>query len=174
MAPACRAVHVADTGVLTWRESTSRDQDFLRLVFASAREHSAAMSRLDPVERGRALDREFESRQTSYRIDFPHVRFHVLELDGRAIGRCYLEDVPRGLFVVDLILLPPWRGRGLGTVLLEGLIAEAGATGRTVRLHVEKTNQRAFGLYLRLGFTVVGELPLHRLLEHPGRGPRLS
>ncbi|MFB0840468.1 MULTISPECIES: GNAT family N-acetyltransferase [unclassified Arthrobacter] len=52
--------------------------------------------------------------------------------------------------------LPGHRGRGVGTALMEGLIALASARGlRAISLSVEDGN-RARVLYERLGFRKVG------------------
>ena len=52
---------------------------------------------------------------------------------------------------IDIALLPAHRGQGLGAALLRDLIDEAAAAGKTVSLHVEKSNP-AMRLYGRLGF----------------------
>jgi predicted GNAT family acetyltransferase len=57
---------------------------------------------------------------------------------------------------VDIALTPPYRGRGLGTRLLRGLIAEAEQSGRPLSLHVE-THNPARRLYERLGFRPAGD-----------------
>ena len=43
------------------------------------------------------------------------------------------------LLVIDIALLPQWRGRGLGTALLEWVCAQAHAAGKSVTVAVEKT-----------------------------------
>ncbi len=50
-----------------------------------------------------------------------------------------------------------WRGRGVGTLLLAGLLTEARGSGyRAVSLSVSRRNERAMRLYEQLGFRVVG------------------
>ena len=57
---------------------------------------------------------------------------------------------------MDIALLPEYRGRGIGTALLEELLVEADATGRRVTIHVERFNP-ARRLYERLGFVEAGD-----------------
>jgi ribosomal protein S18 acetylase RimI-like enzyme len=71
---------------------------------------------------------------------------------------------PGEIRVVDLALLPPWRGRGIGGRLLRELLAEAAAAGLPVRVHVERTNP-ALRLYARLGFAPAAELGPYLRLE---------
>jgi ribosomal protein S18 acetylase RimI-like enzyme len=52
---------------------------------------------------------------------------------------------------------PQWRGRGVGSVLLTGLVERATARGmRALSLSVEDGNHAARALYERHGFRVVG------------------
>lgn len=70
---------------------------------------------------------------------------------------------------MDLALVADARGQGLGTALLQGLLADADAEGRTVVLHVARDNP-AQRLYLRLGFVVTGEDALTLRLERAAGG----
>ena len=60
------------------------------------------------------------------------------------------------------------RGRGIGTSLLEGLIAESEESDRKLSIHVESNNP-ARSLYERLGFAPVGENGVYLLMERPPR-----
>jgi ribosomal protein S18 acetylase RimI-like enzyme len=146
------------------------DQDRLRDAYASSREHDPDLAQRHPESRREILEQEFSSRQHAYRIDFPGVVYYLLEWDGAPAGRLYLQLASTVVFVVDLVLFPPWRGRGHGTALLQELIDSAHASGRPVRLHVAKTNHRAAALYQRLGFQAIDELPRHWLLDLPPLG----
>ena len=69
--------------------------------------------------------------------------------------------------IVDIAIAPGYRGRGAGTALLGGLIAEASAAGKVVELHVESTNP-AQRLYRRLGFVDAGDVsPYLRMQWRP-------
>jgi len=77
-----------------------------------------------------------------------------------------VEGQPVGLFkaprdglqweVLQVQLSPQWQRQGLGTLLLQRVIAEAQSAGATLRLSVIKANP-ARRLYERLGFAVVEE-----------------
>lgn len=58
----------------------------------------------------------------------------------------------------NLAVLPELRGRGLGTQLLEAIIAEAAHLGaELLTLEVRQSNTPALRLYARAGFERVGE-----------------
>ena len=56
-------------------------------------------------------------------------------------------------FIDEFYIAPDFRGKGLGTAVLELIRHEAGAMGvQALHLEVAKTNHRAKRLYERLGF----------------------
>jgi ribosomal protein S18 acetylase RimI-like enzyme len=67
------------------------------------------------------------------------------------VGRVYRATSDRTLYLLDIALVPEMRGRGVGTMLLGRLVAEADRDGLAMVLHVEPDNP-AKRLYLRLGF----------------------
>jgi ribosomal protein S18 acetylase RimI-like enzyme len=84
----------------------------------------------------------------------------------RAVGaawcRMFTADDPGYGYVADDVpelsigVSPGWRGRGIGTALLDRLISQARGRGmRAISLSVEDGN-RARALYERAGFNVVG------------------
>jgi len=75
-----------------------------------------------------------------------------------------LEWDGRDAFLTEFYLLPDFRGRGLGRLLLEAAEATARARGtRALHLMVRPENSRALSLYQRAGF----EEPPRRLLTKP-------
>lgn len=65
---------------------------------------------------------------------------------------------------MDIALLPPHRGRGVGSALLAALTAEAEAAGKPLTIHVERFNP-ALRLYQRLGFAAVEDKGVYLLLR---------
>ena len=85
---------------------------------------------------------------------------------GQAVGAAWLRlfsaDDPGYGFVdeatpeLSIALLPGYRGRGLGSRLMQALLAEAGQRFEQISLSVSKDNA-AKRMYERMGFVVVGE-----------------
>ena len=65
---------------------------------------------------------------------------------------------------MDIALLPGFRGGGIGTALLNDILAEGERTARPVTIHVESFNP-AQRLYARLGFVKVASNGVYYLLE---------
>jgi len=83
----------------------------------------------------------------------------------RPVGVAYLSfqwALERGgnvLWLEELYVLPEWRGRGIGTRLLQAALDAARARGcLAVELEVEASHARAANLYARAGFRA-----LHRV-----------
>lgn len=90
----------------------------------------------------------------------------MAEHDGEPVGAAWvrlLEQDAGGYGYVDdetpelaIAIEAPWRGRGVGTLLLQGMLHAAGRAGyEAVSLSVHARNP-ARRLYERAGFAVVG------------------
>lgn len=151
---------------LTLRPITEADRPFLARLYASTRADELAAVDWPQAEKDRFLAEQFRAQHAHYTAHYPEAAFDLLEKDGAAVGRLYLAWWARELRVIDIALLPEWRGRGLGSALMRGLIEAAAAAGKAVTIHVEKFNP-ALGLYRRLGFREVEDKGVYLLLEYP-------
>jgi ribosomal-protein-alanine N-acetyltransferase len=70
---------------------------------------------------------------------------------GRLVGYLIISRYVDAWHVMNVAVAPGHRRRGIGTTLLEELIAEADAGGKATSIHVERNNP-ALSLYSRLGF----------------------
>lgn len=140
------------------------DEDFLRELYGSAREEELAVVPWSPAEKQKFLDWQFQAQSSHYREHYPDASFQVILLDGALAGRLYVARSAGDIRVIDIALMPAYRGRNVGTTLLKGLMDEAGHCGKSVSLHVECFNP-AQRLYARLGFQKAGETGVYWLLE---------
>ena len=138
------------------RPVTAADTAFLRELFASTREVELALLPGGAAVRDSFLDMQCRAQARAYRDAYPRADHHIVEVGGVAAGRLYVDRGPEWLHVVDVSLLPDYRGQGLGAALVQGLLAEATAAGCGLCLTVEKANP-AVRLYQRLGLTVASE-----------------
>lgn len=164
---AAPAVVVGDQRVAL-RPVRDADRDFLREVYAAARAEELDQVAWPPGEREEFLRMQFDLQDAQYRGANPDGSFDVIEVDGRPAGRLYVDRRPDEIRIVDIALLPDFRGVGIGGRLLQGVLDEAADSGRTVSIHVEVHNPAA-RLYERLGFRPVAERGLYRLLEWSSR-----
>ena len=81
----------------------------------------------------------------------------LVDVDGVDAGVLVLRWEPDALYLSLIELLPAFQGRGVGTAVLQSLIARAAARGLPVTLHVLKANAAARRFYARHGFAVVAD-----------------
>lgn len=151
---------------LRLRPVTAADEAFLLEVYATTRLDELALVPWTDEQKAAFVAQQFHAQDIDYRRRFPSASFSVVSCDGEDVGRLYTLVMEDRLLVLDIALLPAWRGRRIGTKLLEDVIAEADGLGLRVELHVERWNA-ARTLYERLGFSVVGGDDVYLLMERP-------
>ena len=162
--------HPLALDAVTLRPETAADEDFLYVVYASTRTEELAVVPWTYEQKDAFLRQQYAAQYAHYHNSgyYPNPTFLIVEVGGHAAGRLYVHRSGGEILVVDIALLPAYRGAGIGSALLNDLLAEAGRTGAVVRLHVEPWN-RAVRLYERLGFRHTGEEGLYWTMERsPG------
>jgi ribosomal protein S18 acetylase RimI-like enzyme len=150
--------------MIALRPAGAADDAFLRRVYATTRADELAMVPWSDEQKAAFVDQQFRAQDIDYRRRFPHASFLVIEADGEPVGRLYTVVLEDQLLVLDIAVLPEWRGRHVGSQMLEDVIAEADRIGVPTALHVERWNA-ARRLYDRLGFTVTGGDEVYLLME---------
>ncbi|MDT7536506.1 MAG: hypothetical protein QOI82_91 [Actinomycetota bacterium] len=147
------------------RPSVEADRPFLYAVYASTRKEELAAVPWDEATKEAFLLQQATAQDDDYRARRPDGEFLVVAVDGIDVGRLYRTELPGDeLRLMDIALLPEWRGRGIGTWLIEELVAEARQRGLLLSLHVEHSNP-VRRLYERMGFTVAGEDAVNARME---------
>jgi GNAT superfamily N-acetyltransferase len=159
---------VAHPPAVAFRPIASDDAPFLYRVYASTREEELRPVPWTAAEKDAFLHQQFQAQHTYYQEHYEGARFEVILRDGQPIGRLYVARWADEIRIVDIALLPEHRGAGIGSGVLRGLLAEAAAAGKPVRIHVERLNP-ARRLYERLGFLPVEDKGVYYLMEwRPG------
>ncbi len=146
------------------RTAADTDEPFLRDLYASTRTEVADW----PDEPREAfLAHQFEAQRTGWSTTFPDSRHDVLLLDGRPIGRIWLDWSASECLIVDLALLPEHRRQGIGTQVVAELLAETDGAGVPTRAHVERMNTPSLAFWTRLGFEEIGGDALFAEIQRP-------
>jgi ribosomal protein S18 acetylase RimI-like enzyme len=141
------------------------DFPFLRHLFRTLRWEEFGPTLWPDEAKVAFLDQQFDFQQRHYATGFADAEFYLVERDAKPIGRFYVDRDSRNWYLIEISLLPDWRGRGLGSALI-GVLQDGVRVGRgdRISLNVETTNP-ARRLYARLGFVEVAP---------PDEFPRLS
>jgi GNAT superfamily N-acetyltransferase len=146
------------------RAAVPGDRPFLERVYASTREDELRLVPWSDEEKRAFVRQQFTFQDLHYRQEYTDAAFLVIEWDGRPVGRLYLDHRADEVRVVDIAVLPEWRGRGIGTALLQDVLREAARSGASVSIHVERGNG-ARRLYERLGFRPVDDNGVYVLMR---------
>jgi ribosomal protein S18 acetylase RimI-like enzyme len=139
----------------TLRLAQAGDDDFLFRVYASTRQEELAVTGWDEARIDAFLRAQFEAQNHHYELHYPQAERSVIQVDGADAGRLYVERAARLIEILDIALLPAYRGQGVGAVILRSLQREAAAGYKRLGIFVE-VNNPAQRLYRRLGFTEIG------------------
>jgi ribosomal protein S18 acetylase RimI-like enzyme len=122
----------------------------------------------DDAQKHTFLRMQYDAQDAWWRENYAQASFDVIVADGEPVGRLYVHRGESEIRIVDIALLPEYRGGGIGTRLLQDLVDEADAAGKSVTIHVERLNP-ALRLYERLGFSLAEDKGVHLLLERRAR-----
>lgn len=136
-------------------------------IYASTRATELAPLGWSVEQQHAFLHQQFEAQHAHYRHSYADAAFGVIMVGGEPAGRLYVGRWPEELRIIDIALLPQYRGAGVGTHLLRGLLEEAAGADKVVRIHVEKFNP-ALRLYQRLGFVPIEDRGMYWFMEAAG------
>ena len=106
-----------------------------------------------PVKSGSGeSDRQFKER---FKKTFLCNHALVLLIDGKRAGWLELEEDDAAIHMHQLHLVAAYRGRGIGSNIIDQISVIAADKSKLIRLEVLKKNTGALRLYKRLGFRVV-------------------
>lgn len=159
-----------NTAHIALRSIGAADLPFLFEVYASTRLAELAPFGWSADQQATFLAQQFEAQHHHYQAHYLNAEFLVILLDNQSIGRLYINRASDELRIVDIALLPDYRNNGIGSYLLQALLAEATQAGKPVRLHVEKFNS-AMRLYERLGFQVIEDRGVYWFMERTPQAP---
>jgi ribosomal protein S18 acetylase RimI-like enzyme len=162
----------ARSGAIHLRPAGSGDAELLYAVYASTRTEELAQVDWDEAQKEGFLRMQFQAQSQHYSSQYAGAEFQIILLDEEPAGRLYVHRRPDEIRVMDIALLPAFRGRGVGTTLMKQLLEEGERTSRTVSIHVELFNP-ARHWYERLGFLPMASNGVYQLMEwRPGRSCR--
>jgi ribosomal protein S18 acetylase RimI-like enzyme len=150
------AISESQSVQLRMRIAQAEDESFLFNLFAESQDHLAALRSNEIVWR-RLVELQYQGRQISYEARTPEAEnLLLLDPQGSPLGRILVDRRPHRWRIVDLALMPAWRGRGIGTQVLREYQRQAATAGASLELQVTPLNP-ARRLYERMGFRAVSE-----------------
>lgn len=192
LAPALRAALALSQPGIDLRAEAAGDLDFLAALYASTRREELALVDWPEATKRAFLDQQFQLQHAHYLQHYAGAEMLLIVAARQArqppesqpeahwpdstssehdlIGRIYFRTGSTEIRLMEIALLPAYRGRGIGCCLVQALQLQAAQRGRNITLHVEPNNpvQR---LYQRLGFELIEQRGVYDFL---GWSPPLS
>jgi GNAT superfamily N-acetyltransferase len=150
--------------MLERRPAVAADELFLRDLYATTRPDLAGW---DEESRRPFVDLQLRAQRREWQAAFPDSIDEIVLLDGRPIGRLWVAWLPEACVLVDMILVPKHRRDGIGTRIIENVLAEADRREVPTRLTVTRENGASLAFCARLGFVEIGGDEIYAALERP-------
>lgn len=155
-------MHLPET--VSLRPITPADEAFLLALYTSTRELELQVVPWTPEQKQQFLEMQFRAQHQYYQDHYTGSTFDVILVDGTPAGRLYVARWATEIRIIDIAMLPAWRGQGLGTSLLQAMQTEAADAKKRLTIHVERMNP-ALRLYERLGFMLSEDKGVYLFLE---------
>lgn len=150
--------------MVSLRPATRDDDALVHRVYASTRADELARVGWSEAQLALFLKMQHDAQQRGHAQQFPGAQLSIVNHDGEPAGTLHVERTSEAIRLVDIALLPSFRGAGIGAFLIKELQAEALKAGIPVRLQVALGN-RARRLYERLGFVRNGGGEVYEAME---------
>lgn len=121
-------------------------------------EHIAQVAQLERM----CFSSPWSERAIAGELNNSLARWLVAVESDQVVGYIGSQAVMGEADVMNLAVLPEFRGKGIGRKLVETLIAELSAVNvSSLTLEVRASNETALRLYTKLGFKQVGRRPCY-------------
>lgn len=149
---------------ITLRPITPDDTELLYTIYASTRADEMMQIGWPEAAQATFLRQQFNAQAAYYGAHYNTSRFALVIVEGQVAGRLYVDRMADEILIIDMAILPPFRGQGIGTTLFKMLLQEGTEAHLPVTMHVEATNP-ALRLYARLGFEIVEDNVVYLKLQ---------
>jgi len=140
------------------------DEEFLYKVYASTRQEEMELVDWNKTQIEDFLRMQFNAQHKYYQENYVGSSFDIILKAGIPVGRLYVARWEKENRIIDIALLPEFRGKGIGSMLLKDIMAEASAKNKSVSIHVEHYNP-ALRLYKKLNFHKIDDTGVYFLME---------
>ena len=150
------------------RPMVTQDESVFRGLYAEVRAPELSATNWSAAEKQSFCDSQYALQDKHYCQHYADFEKWTICRHGAVIGRLYLATFDGALTLMDITIAAALRGGGIGTHILQDVVAQADTQQREMRLHVEPNNS-ARHLYARLGFVAIGEPGIYQEMRRaPG------
>jgi len=149
---------------ISLRDASPEDEEFLLQVYYSTRADEMALVPWTDEQKAGFVRMQFDAQHSHYHESFAAADYKIVLRDEEPVGRLYVYRDGVSIQILDFTIIPAHRNQGIGSGLIQQLLAEATHESKVVRIHVETFNPSQ-SLFRRLGFSIIEENGFNHLLE---------
>ena len=98
-----------------------KDNAFIETVYRSTREDELKLINWTEQQKWAFISMQSMAQLAEYKTKFPDAAFQVIIYEKKDAGRFYTWENENEIRLIDITLLPPFRGKGIGKFLLFSL-----------------------------------------------------
>ncbi len=152
-------------GKVELRPVAPDDDEFLLAVYGSTRAEELGQVEWAEGQKATFLRWQFDLQRREYDGRFPDAAYYVVMVDQQPAGRIWVGTDNEQIRLLDIGLLPEFQNRGVGTALLQRLIAYSASERKALRHMIFVLNNNAERFYERLGFKQIEEFGAYKHME---------
>jgi len=152
-------------GTVELRPVAPDDDEFLLAVYGSTRAEELGQVEWAEGQKATFLRWQFDLQRREYDGRFPDAAYYVVMVDQQPAGRIWVGTDNEQIRLLDIGLLPEFQNRGVGTALLQRLIAYSASERKALRHMIFVLNNNAERFYERLGFKQIEEFGAYKHME---------
>lgn len=145
------------------RLRTADDEPFLYALYSDWR--SPEFEFLPPEQKGQMIRMQYLAQSRSYDANYPDSDWQLVLCGDEPVGRIRISRSAAAIELVEILIAPAARNRGIGSVLIEQLKIEAAETHKPLKAVVSTTNPASLRFHQRLGFQIVRSSETQLYLE---------
>lgn len=135
------------------RPSVSADEDFLVAVYGSTREQELAMVPWTAEQKEAFVRSQLSAQLHHYRAEYPNAEYSIILFEDQPVGRLYVDRRATEVRIMDITLLPAFRGKGISSPLIRRLMEEATAVAKSLSINLDKLSlNQSQPIFQRFGF----------------------
>jgi ribosomal protein S18 acetylase RimI-like enzyme len=148
------------------RPVVEQDDDFLYNLYKLSRVDEFSVVPLTEEQFDTIMKMQYFARKGSYKAQFPNSQHSIVTVGGVDAGQIWVDRGQDEHRLIDISLSGPFQNQGIGTALLQNLIATAQQAGVALRCAVATNNPASLRFHQRLGFAITSQDDMYYQLEY--------
>ncbi len=140
---------------VTRRQVCPADDALLLRLYAASRESELSQVQWPAEQKHAFVAMQFEAQRRHYQLTYPNGSHQVICADDAPVGRIWSCELSDELRIMDITVLPDFRGRGIGSSVLREIVAESERLEKPLRIWIETWNPSQI-IFQHFGFVPVG------------------